>query len=327
MSWLQQIGINPATLPFFNPQVLPTQLIASPVATVDTMPMMKSTNLPESTAAGNATPVGTQGGGLVTVITMTPTANLPTVVQVSQSPTPISPTRVLETPYFGTTTPIPTVPLPPTLTLTPGTIVPILAQDLSAMMTEIKADIHNLNQVLQASLTMMETFRQRQPTEIEITAMKAQLGVVDQRMGKLMEIFNAILTRPDLLVKDSKIYFEYSQQVLGLMRQSTEMMQAILSNSAVDLATIDRIQRLIGEFQKILGLMPGLLSSIPNNNQPTSLPATPTMTANPTVTTAPTASPTAISVLNAELKKLQFMLEQMKEMLSQIQGMLMQMQN
>lgn len=325
-SWLEQIRVGSTSLPTLVAQLSQTRLNPSPTAPVNTMPA--AMNMPGMDASSMATETptvfimtATQAEGVITVITMTPTANVPATA---------TPTQAIE----ATATQLATVTLQPTSTLSlelaAPTATPIMADtDLPTREAKVRTDLQDLYQLLQASQIMMQTMQHGQPTEFELAAMKAQLVVVDQRMEKLAAALQTGQPGLETVGPDSKISSEHLSQILALMRQALGMVQTVLSGNSIESITFAQAQGLLEQIQSMTGQILSLVFPAVSDTQPSVVTATltPTVLPSPTLMAEPTTTPTPVSGTYSELSQLQAMLSMMEEILQQMQTMLEQMQN
>ncbi len=312
-TWLQKIPFLSTIPQVSEPNALPTQ-------PVDSMAGMDHSDMGTSMPGWTATPTApvTGAGGVVTVLTLTPTGAATAAEKEPQSTATVS-TQAPATPLPQTATPVFTATVQPTNTLPSATSV----SEVSA--EKIRTDLEDLHRILQTTTIMTETFRRGQPTEAELIAINAQLNVIDQRMEKLTAQLQAVESN-----EDTPILLGQAGDLLELMRQAVGIVQSVLAGPTIDSTILAQTQDILEQLLAMVSQLQGLVPSTPDTVEstsvvPTAIPsATATLvpTATATVVPSATATPTAATVSSNQLDQLQTMLSQMIEKLGYMQSAL-----
>lgn len=265
--WIQQFQIGSLTLPN---QVVQTPLpVASKTEQVGVVSGLTATGRSSPTLGLSATPTATRSNatsiGMVTVITLTPTSETRATDPVLTSTLPVSSGQEQATLSPATATlPASPTPLPsetgePTDTLTPDTALPTLAPELSPVIANIRSELQNLYRIFEVTQVMLQTFRQGQPTGEEITALRAQLIVVDQRMEKLTAQLRSAQAASETFGTDARISPGQVRDLLMLMQEALDMLQSLLANPAADSTTLALAQPILEQLQ---GMMEQIISLV-----------------------------------------------------------------
>ena len=308
------------TIPFFSeipqvsqPNVLPTQ-------PADSMAGMDHSNVGTTMPGLTATPTlqATDAGGIVTVLTLTPT-DVATATEAAPESTATVSTQASATPLPQTATPASTATIQPTKTLPPATKVSEVSGD------KIRTELEDLRRILQTTTVITETFQRGQPTEAELIAIKAQLHVIDQRMEKLAAELQAVEANGD-----AQILLGQASDLLEMMRQAVGIVQTVLAGPAMDGAILAQTQEILEQLLAMVSQLQDLVPSTPSTVESTSV--IPTATPSATATVAPTATATLVPSVTAtattatvssdQLDQMQTMLSQMIEQLGYMQSAL-----
>ena len=265
--WIQQFQIGSLTLPN---QVVQTPLpVASKTEQVGVVSGLTATGRSSPTLGLSATPTATRSNatsiGMVTVITLTPTSETRATDPVLTSTLPVSSGQEQATLSPATATlPARPTPLPsetgePTDTLTPDTALPTLAPELSPVIANIRSELQNLYRIFEVTQVMLQTFRQGQPTGEEITALRAQLIVVDQRMEKLTAQLRSAQAASETFGTDARISPGQVRDLLMLMQEALDMLQSLLANPAADSTTLALAQPILEQLQGMMELIISLV--------------------------------------------------------------------
>jgi len=286
---------------------------ASPTEQVGVVSGINGSGISSPTPGLAVTPTATRANvtstGLVTVITLTPPSEIRATDPVPTSTVPVSSGQEQATvPPATATLPPSSTPLPsrtaePTNTLAAETALPTFAPDLSPVMVNVRTDMQNLYRILDVTQVMLQTFRQGQPTGEELTALRAQLNVIDQRMEKLAAQLQAAQVASETFGTDAKIAPGQVRDLLLLMREALDMLQSMLANPAADSTTLTLAQPLLEQLQEMMEQIQSLVVPMQNAGQTEDLPVTPTPTKTPipTLTPVATATPTPTNVATEQL--------------------------
>jgi hypothetical protein len=253
------------------------------------------TPIPELTATPSVP--ATSSSGVVTVLTLTPTAAVPTQEPATATSIP------------QTVTPLPTATALPTKSI-PPTIDPL---EVSVEM--ISMDLDDLQRILQTTSIMAETFRRGQPTEAELNALQAQLFVIDQRMARLAVEFQLAEANGE-----TQILLGQASDLLQLMQQANGIVQSVLAGPTVDRTILNQTQDIMEQLLAMVSELQDLTTSVQEAIQNTPVAMTPTAAITATVVPANTATPAAIS--SNQLNQMEVMLGQMIQQLSEMQAAL-----
>lgn len=316
VSWLRTVRIGRLTL--FPKVSQVSQTVTPPTEPTDSMAGMDhssvSTTMPGLTAS--PTDPATTSGGVVTVLTLTPSI-ASTATEGKPTSTATVASQESATPLPQPATPVSTATVKATETLPPSTNVP------EGSAEKIRTDLDDLYRILQTTIVITETFQRGQPTEAELTALKAQLNVIDQRMEKLKAELQAIESNGD-----SQILLGQTSDLLELMRQAVAIVQSVLAGPTIDSAILTQTQKILEQLLAMLGQLQGLVPSTQDTVENT--PVVPTATPSATATLAPTATATLVpsatatptTVSSDQLNQMETMLSQMIEQLGSMQSAL-----
>lgn len=308
VGWLQKIRIGPMTLFPAVPQA--SQNVGLSTQPADSMAGMDHSNSDTPMAGWTATPTApaTSAGGVVTVLTLTPTS-VATMTEIAPESTTTASTQEPAATVPQTATPVSTATVLPAKTLLPANTVP----DVSA--EKIRTDLEDLYRILQTTTVMTETFQRGQPTEAELTALKAQLNVIDQRMEELAAELRAIEAD-----KNTQILLGQSSDLLELMRQAVGIVRSVWEGQTINSAILGQSQGILEQLLAMVGQLQELSARAQDTVE--TPPVASTATLSPTATLAPTATPTPAAVSSDQLDQMQTMLSQMIDQLSYMQSAL-----
>jgi hypothetical protein len=302
-NWVQPFRIGSITPP--NGVVQAPMSVATSTNEASVKTGMNGNNDSDTTLDLSATPTPTistaTSTGIITVITLTPTA-----ANVIENTVPI-PTQSGGLPEQKQE-PLPSAIAPMTANST--------SSQLSPAILRIQTDIAELSQIVGVTRTMLQTFSYGKMTTEELIALQAQLTVMALRIEKLTLQLEAAQADLDTFGTNARISPGQVRDLLDLIGQSVGLVQSMLSNPAIDGATLSQAETFLEQIQKIMEQVQSLIAP----NSFVNVPATPTLI--PTATLVPTAAPTALTTVNDQMIQLQAMLRQMGEIMRQMQSML-----